>query len=78
MKMPWKLRAIMADRNLSIRALSQETGFHQNTIVKWRKADTLPKINSDELERLARGVNCTQLALMDQAPIDDKYSEESV
>lgn len=60
----WRLRVIMADRDISIRDLAKKSGFHSNTIAKWRKADEQPRISGPEIDKLCDALDCTHLDLV--------------
>lgn len=58
-KVLWKLRIIMAHRNMTNVALAEASGFSVNTIRKWRAADEQPRISSQEIAKLAKALDCT-------------------
>lgn len=54
----WKLRALMADKRISNKALSVAIGCHENTISNWRQSDELPKIGGSTLTKLCTALSC--------------------
>lgn len=70
----WKMRTIMADRQLTIKDVSEATGYHVNTIGKWRRSKGMPKIDGTELDRLCEALNCSIYALLGKSPINETFA----
>ncbi|WP_299405420.1 helix-turn-helix transcriptional regulator [Acaryochloris sp. IP29b_bin.148] len=63
-RMKWKLRAIMADRKISIHELAEQANFSASTITRWRKVDEMPKISGPEMDRLCDALKCEDIDLI--------------
>ncbi len=70
-KVLWKLRAVMADRKITNRALAKELGMNPVSISKLKNNDQLPVIGGEALARLCEAITklsdqpCTPNDLID-------------
>jgi putative transcriptional regulator len=60
----------MADRLISNKQLAEKVGVHPNTISSWKLVDSMPKINSDEIEALCEALNCSPAQLLGMEEIN--------
>jgi putative transcriptional regulator len=63
MTVQWRLKIIMAIRDVSNEDLSKKTGLHTGTISKLRNK-TPERIELSTLEKLCKGLNCSLTDLM--------------
>ncbi len=70
-KVLWKLRAVMADRKITNKALAEELGMNPVSISKLKNNDQLPEIGGEALARLCQAITklsstpCTPNDLID-------------
>jgi DNA-binding Xre family transcriptional regulator len=70
MSIGWKLRQLMADRRVTNEEMADKiteiTGRsrHWVTISRWRQADSMPKIDGQDLEAIIQVLNCTRDELL--------------
>lgn len=57
----WKLRAIMADRKMTAKRLSELMGVHRVTVSGWANSDVIPNFgdSNETLDRLCHHLECT-------------------
>jgi len=67
-KVLWKLRAVMADRKITNRALAKELGMNPVSISKLKNNDQLPVIGGEALARLCEAI--TELSSQPCTPND--------
>lgn len=67
-KVLWKLRAVMADRKITNRALAQELGMNPVSISKLKNNDQLPEIGGEALAKLCEAI--TKLSSQTCTPND--------
>lgn len=60
----WKMKVIMADKDLSVNEVGRRTGKHINTIGRWKNSKKMPKIGGDELDSLVAALECTVFDLL--------------
>ena len=60
----WKLRQLMADRQVSNIELADAVKVHANTISRWKTANEMPKISGHEIDLICRALNCTTAQLL--------------
>jgi putative transcriptional regulator len=65
----WKLRAIMADRQITNAELAHKVGLHVNTISKWKNVNEMPRISGSELDELCAALKCTVLDLLGEGKV---------
>ena len=65
----WKLRAIMADRQITNSDLAHKVGLHVNTISKWKNMNEMPKISGPELDELCTALKCTVMDLLGEGRV---------
>jgi len=61
----WKLRQIMADRNMTNRELGKLVGIHETNISNMKRRDTMPRIDGETLEALCKALSCTPADLLE-------------
>lgn len=52
----WRLRVLMAEKNISNKELAERSGVHRVTISNLRQTDTLKQITGDVLNKLCNGL----------------------
>lgn len=55
-KVRWKLRAVMADRKVTNKALAELLGMNPVSISKLRRTDDMPEIGGEALAKLCDGI----------------------
>lgn len=61
----WKLRQLMADRQISNKDLAEAVGVHVNTISRWRSSNEMPKVDGAELNKICRALMLSALPGID-------------
>jgi len=64
----WRLRVLMAERNMSNKQLSEMTGLHRVTISKLKRTDELKQITGETLNLLCQALKCTPNDLIEFSP----------
>lgn len=64
----WKLRQLMADRQVSNKDLAEIVGVHPNTISRWRSENEMPKVDSSELTKICGALKCELWELIEWSP----------
>jgi putative transcriptional regulator len=64
----WRLRVLMAEKNISNQKLSELSGLHRVTISKLKRSDELKQISGDTINRLCNALECTPNDLMQFTP----------
>jgi putative transcriptional regulator len=67
-KVYWKLRAVMADRKITNKALAKELGMNPVSISKLKSNDLLPEIGGEALANLCQAI--TTLSSRECTPED--------
>lgn len=67
-KVFWKLRAVMADRKITNKALAEELGMNPVSISKLKNNDQLPEIGGEALANICQAI--TKLSSRDCTPDD--------
>ena len=67
-KVFWKLRAVMADRKITNKALAQKLGMSPVSISKLKNNDQLPEIGGESLARICQAI--TKLSSRECTPED--------
>lgn len=60
----WKLRQLMADRQISNVELAHAVNVHANTISRWKSVNEMPKISGHEIDLICKALNCTTAQLL--------------
>jgi putative transcriptional regulator len=60
----WKLRQVMADRNVTNRALAEAIGVHETSISNLKRRDTMPRVDGELLDGLCKALHCTPADLI--------------
>jgi len=55
-KVRWKLRAVMADRKITNKALAELLGMNPVSISKLRTTDDMPEIGGEAIARICDGI----------------------
>lgn len=55
----WRLRVLMAERNINNKTLAEWTGIHPTTISRLKNADELKQITGEVLNALCNALGCT-------------------
>lgn len=55
----WRLRQIMADRNITNRALAGKVGLHETSISKLKQRNDMPRIDGGLLDKLCIALSCS-------------------
>lgn len=74
----WKLRIIMAQRNIRNNELAEATGLSLATISRLRRTDTLKQITSQVLVALCYALKCSFDDLMEFSPDDNSPPKKSL
>lgn len=70
MTLQWRLKILMAIRDISAKKLSQDSGLSYSTVVKLR--NTMPsRIDADTLEKLCTALRCQPGDLLQWIPDND-------
>lgn len=56
-KVYWKLRAVLADRKITNKALAEELGMNPVSISKLKSNDLLPEIGGETLANLCQAIS---------------------
>ena len=67
-KVFWKLRAVMADRKITNKALAEELGMNPVSISKLKNNDQLPEIGGEALANICQAI--TKLSYKQCTPDD--------
>jgi putative transcriptional regulator len=67
-KVYWKLRAVMADRKITNKALAKELGMNPVSISKLKNSDQLPEIGGEALAKICQAI--TKLSFRACTPDD--------
>ena len=54
----WRLRQVMADRNITNRALAGKVGLHETSISKLKQRNDMPRIDGGLLDKLCLALSC--------------------
>lgn len=73
----WKLKVVMADRDMSVNELAQRLNVHRVTISKWRNSQGIPQFENTDgtLNALCNTLRCAPSDLMEHTP--DSETKES-
>ena len=61
----WRLRQVMADRNMTNRALAEALGVHETSISNMKRRDTMPRVDGEMLDGLCKALACGPGDLID-------------
>lgn len=64
----WKLREVMARKNMTNRRLAELVGVHETNISNMKRRDTMPRIDGETLEALCRALDCSPTDLLEYIP----------
>lgn len=53
----WRLRVLMAEKNISNKELAESSGLHRVTISKLKGVDELGQINGETINNVLNGLN---------------------
>jgi putative transcriptional regulator len=54
----WKLRQIMADRQITNRDLARAVGMHETSISNLKRRDDMPRVDGELMDKLCRALDC--------------------
>nr|WP_163671799.1 helix-turn-helix transcriptional regulator [Adonisia turfae] len=60
----WKLRQVMADRQMTNRALADLVGMHETSISNMKRRNDMPRIDGVLLNGLCNALSCTPFDLI--------------
>ncbi len=72
----WRLRVIMAEKNLNNKKLAEISGVHATTISRLKNVDKVKQISSEILNALCMALQCTPNDLLEFTPDLPHISEE--
>ncbi|MGH2416379.1 MAG: helix-turn-helix domain-containing protein [Microcystaceae cyanobacterium] len=64
----WRLRVLMAEKNINNKTLSKQTGIHPTTISRLKNTDELKQITGEVLNALCNALGCTPNDLIEFTP----------
>ncbi len=71
----WRLRVLMAEKNINNKTLAKLTGLHPTTISRLKNTDELKQVSGDVLNSLCNALVCTPNDLIEFTPDGDLSSE---
>ncbi len=71
----WRLRVLMAEKNINNKTLAKLTGLHPTTISRLKNTDELKQVTGDVLNSLCNALVCTPNDLIEFTP-DGNFSSE--
>ncbi len=71
----WRLRVLMAEKNINNKTLATLTGLHPTTISRLKNTDELKQVTGDVLNSLCNALVCTPNDLIEFTPDGDFTSE---
>jgi len=71
----WRLRILMAEKNINNKTLAKLTGLHPTTISRLKNTDELKQVSGDVLNSLCNALVCTPNDLIEFTSDDDLSSE---
>jgi DNA-binding Xre family transcriptional regulator len=73
----WRLRVLMAERNINNKTLAELTGLHPTTISRLKNTDELKQITGEALDALCNALVCTPNDLIVFTPNNNSNSQIS-
>ncbi|NJO93362.1 MAG: helix-turn-helix transcriptional regulator [Hydrococcus sp. RM1_1_31] len=67
----WRLRVLMAERNINNKTLAEMTGLNRVTISRLKNTDNLKQISGEVLNQLCNALDCTPNDLIEFTPDRD-------
>ena len=67
----WRLRVLMAEKNINNKSLAKLTGLHPTTISRLKNTDELKQVSGDVLNSLCNALVCTPNDLIEFTLDDD-------
>jgi putative transcriptional regulator len=66
----WRMAELMARKRITNRDLSKAIGLHETSISRLKSAETMPRLDGEQLSLLCWGLGCTPAELLEyvQAP----------
>jgi putative transcriptional regulator len=58
MAIKWRLRQVMAERNISGKALALSVGLQATQLSRLRTRDTMPKLTEERLDSFCKALQC--------------------
>ena len=72
----WRLRQVMADRQITNRALAELVGMHETSISNMKRRDDMPRIDGILLNGLCTALKCTPHDLIFYSVDEEKTDGE--
>jgi len=69
----WRLRQVMADRNITNRALAGQVGLHETSVSKLKQRDDMPRIDGGLLDKLCSALDCEPSELIVYSAVEKDY-----
>ena len=64
----WRLRVLMAEKNINNKTLAEQTGIHPTSISRLKNTDELKQISGEVLNALCNALECTPNDLIEFTP----------
>ena len=64
----WRLRVLMAEKNINNKTLAEITSLHPTTISRLKNTDELKQVSGDVLDALCNALSCTPNDLIEFTP----------
>lgn len=64
----WRLRVVMAERDISNQELAEKTKLNRVTISNLKTAKRMPRLHESTLNSLCEALNCTPADLLQYVP----------
>ncbi len=64
----WKLNQVMAQKRITGKQLAEALNTHVNTVYRLRRADRMPSVDGELLDKLCQSLNCTPTDLIEYRP----------
>ena len=74
----WRLRVLMAEKNINNKTLAEKTGIHPTTISRLKNTDELKQISGEVLNALCNSLECTPNDLIEFTPDNSPDQTSSV
>lgn len=72
----WRLRVLMAEKNINNKTLAKLTGLHPTTISRLKNTDELKQVSGDVLDSLCNALVCTPNDLI-EFTLDSDFNSEA-
>jgi putative transcriptional regulator len=74
----WRLRIVMADRNISAQDLAKAIGLSRVSVSRLRNTanDSFPRVTGEVLDKLCKNLKCQPGDLIEYIPDEDKTEQD--